>query len=358
MICLRSDTIYTQVYSKQIENKMKTLGIIVKDKEAEIEQVTKNFEIVTNNKETLNITLILTGECNCRCVYCYESKFNLSFNKYEDVRKTIAVIKEKMKDYSELVVTFFGGEPLLCKDAIDLFSNTFYKEYGDRYRFAIITNATLLNKADVQKWQKVGLVCLKITLDGNHASHNSRRPLKNGGDSYKKILSNLSDISQLKQLEIIIVIVADLSIGGIPEMIKAVRGMGIEARYCVSIREPDSYTVVEKSNILLECASKIKETGAFQYSKIATNHGDICCGKMKNTYVIDGIGNVYGCTGTLDKPIGNIEEGLEKRNASIKSKCIGCKYLPICYGDCQFANKCEKEYFDYFVPKWLRLFIH
>ena len=357
MICLKNDMVYDQSYSERVKNKMKALGIIVEDEAAETKKVVADFENVINDKKTLNITLVLTGKCNCHCVYCYENEFDLSFNKYENVSDTIAIIEEKMKDYSKLVVTFFGGEPLLCKDAIDLFSHIFHKKYGNKYKFAVITNATLLNKIDTQRWQKLGLTCLKITLDGNHESHNRRRPLKNNEDSYEKILSNLADISGLEKIEIIIVIVVDPLIEGISEMIEAVKNIGIEAQYCISIREPDNYSIIEKSNILLDCASNIKATGSFQFSKIATNHGDICCGKMKNTYIIDGVGNVYSCTGMLNKPLGNIKEGLHKNNGFIKDKCMKCKYLPICYGDCLFINKCEKDYFDYFVPKWLALFI-
>lgn len=133
--------------------------------------------------------------------------------------------------------------------------------------------------------------------------------------------------------------------------------MTCEAEYCLSICEPDVYEPIHKADILLKNALDIKKAGGYQYSKIATNHDEICAGKQCNMFIIDGRGEYYTCTPMIDKSIGNVKDGLSKTIVSVKNDCIKCKYLPICYGDCIYQNKCDKEFFDYLIPRWIEMFL-
>jgi len=85
---------------------------------------------------------------------------------------------------------------LIKNQLISQISQIYYAKLGSNYRFTIITNGTLINEADLLSWRENGFESIKVTVDGNEASHNQRRPLKDGEDSYKLILDNLSIASQ------------------------------------------------------------------------------------------------------------------------------------------------------------------
>lgn len=332
-------------------------GMLVNCRDEERE-VLEYYDREINSLDELNITLVLTGRCNCKCVYCYEEKKAGDLVDFNLVDEAVRFVAEKMKKgYKRLLVTFFGGEPLIRKELIDIFSDHFIS-LGYDYSFAIITNAVLLEREDIFRWKSKGLICIKTTIDGGEKSHNARR-INDSINCYRTIVNNLKMVSEIGDIEIIIGMVVDENIYDIEKMIDDVRGQGIDAKYCISIKEPDTYTPEEKGNILISCASAIKRAGAFQYSKLSTNHGDICFGKKKYAYVINGDGKIFLCTGRLEGDNANIKNDIDfyKSTKTIEGKCMKCKYLPICYGDCLYENNCNKSFFDYFIPKWIGLFL-
>lgn len=359
LICVKSSSLEEDKLPVDILDEMMNKGIIIKSESDELKQVEKDFCEFVDQKKELDITLLLTGKCNCKCVYCYESDMNLDFSSFEKSEETIKFIQQMMDryEYKQLLVSFFGGEPLLKKEQLLFFAKTLNEMYGERFKFGIVTNGTLLCKEEVMEWVKIGLYGMKITIDGNRESHNKRRTLKDGTDAYTKIMKNLKEIAVIKNLELTIAIVVDEEIYGIEEMIKELVMNGVHAKFCFSIREPDHYDYKKKADIIVRCASILKKCGVFQYSSIATNHGEICCGKQKSMFAIDGLGNVYGCTGNFTKPIGTISNQAIGKEYTLPKDCITCMYRTICQGECLYNRKCQKMYFKEVVPRLLKLFI-
>ena len=91
----------------------------------------------------MNISLILTKQCNLRCKYCFETHENV----YMTEETALRAIDMAVKDGGMSVgVSFFGGEPLLCKPLI-------YKcvEYSKRFEnvkftWNMTTNGLLLDE--------------------------------------------------------------------------------------------------------------------------------------------------------------------------------------------------------------------
>ena len=46
-----------------------------------------------------------------------------------------------------------------------------------------------------------------------------------------------------------------------------------------------------------------------------------------------------------------------KQEYIITDNCKNCKYLPICYGECRFNPKCQKEYYDIVVDELLKTYL-
>ena len=92
-------------------------GIILSDEIDENRIFLYNYNKQKYNNEVLNLTILLTYDCNLRCVYCYEgageqNKGSLSTETREAIFEFIKKQMEQRKS-KVLSVVLFGGEPLL-----------------------------------------------------------------------------------------------------------------------------------------------------------------------------------------------------------------------------------------------------
>lgn len=358
-VCVHQKVLKGNV-SKQLKDKMLEYGIIFEDKNTidESQRVVNEFLKTTNFSEELVVMVLVTNKCNCRCVYCYEDGNVFKSNDLNDYTYIINFIQERcsLYSYKKISVIYYGGEPLLNKKAIFDLSNILYQTYGNKFVFDIVTNGFLLKEKDVIVWKKIGLRRIKVTLDGNEECHNKRREMKNGSNGYKQIVTNLSKISN--EIDLLINIVVDSDVYGIGDMLDTLKSNNIQAKYSISIREPDTYSPLEKSQIIIKYSKILYEKGVYQYSKIGGNHGSICAGKNKHHYVIDANNNVYYCNGNFKEILGKCIDNFKKKSYNVKDNCREYKYLPICYGDCRFGSNCQKNYFDIVIPELLKIYLH
>lgn len=173
---------------------LKEKGFVLDDAFDELARVNEWYDREIQMESKLSIMILLTGRCNCNCVYCYEknkfNKFSSNFNSIK-ILEFIESYVAKSNKVDKIEIIYYGGEPLLMKNAIDEISSYLAKRYEKKFTFAIITNGTLLNSMEVLRWEKLGLKVLKITVDGNKESHNKRRRYINGEPTYDDILLNL-----------------------------------------------------------------------------------------------------------------------------------------------------------------------
>ena len=150
----------------------------------------------------MNLVLCLTEQCNLRCTYCY-------YKESQADRKTVmddATLEQAIKialdrtiffRQSYLNITFFGGEPLLRRDAIYKgveFAKAVVDDAMDngkisknfRLQFAVNTNGTLFDDEffDFCEREKFRIY---LSLDGPEYHHDiARRTVSNTG-SFKAI---------------------------------------------------------------------------------------------------------------------------------------------------------------------------
>lgn len=355
-VCYLSELIRNPVRDDGIRNKLYDYGILVENAEKDIIKVEKYYKKRTENRHKLSIMLVLTGACNCRCIYCYEKgNYKLPFS-FECANDIIKFVEQKFEcdRIESFGMIYYGGEPLLRKDIITELSKLFHDIYGKKYYFSVITNGTLLDGMSIKQWVKYGLRTLKISLDGCKSSNDKRRRYINGKGTYNDIINNLTMIPQ--SVEIRINIVLDEYVFGIEELLDELEMRHINATFSISPREPWESTDQERADLVIKYAEILKKRGLFQYSKLAGTHGDICAAKELYHYVIDGNGIVYECNGEF-KPIGHVRNNIVKKMYSYEEKCKKCKYLPLCYGDCPYYNVCQKDYFDYLTPRLLKIYL-
>jgi len=108
------------------------------------------------------IELSVTYRCQCRCEHCSVANYiSESGKKKELTKEEIDNILEQAVKIGIPKVDYFGGEPLLRNDIVDLVRIGASKGLY----VSITTNAWLLTKEMTRKLKQAGISCINISLD-------------------------------------------------------------------------------------------------------------------------------------------------------------------------------------------------
>ncbi|GCC53235.1 radical SAM protein [Chryseotalea sanaruensis] len=150
----------------------------------------------------IGLTIGTTILCNMGCPYCFEDVKPNKTLRDERVLDGIVSFIEGMiqsapvEKWSSLSISWYGGEPLINKTAIEYLSEKFISlsdKYSIPYDATIITNGIYLDADTWQMLKKYKVSSLQVTIDGAKEVHDVYRPLKNSrSKNYEKILENIS----------------------------------------------------------------------------------------------------------------------------------------------------------------------
>jgi len=104
-----------------------------------------------------------------------------------------------------LILTFFGGEPLLNMPVLYYLSERTHASCtarGVQLVINIITNGLLMTREMVERLNPLGLNGIKITLDGDREAHNQSRPLRGGQGTFDKIIANVRAVADLTRIAV------------------------------------------------------------------------------------------------------------------------------------------------------------
>lgn len=151
--------------------------------EDELEFLRRRNEWTRRNDPFL-LTITTTLDCNFDCYYCYEDKSPIYLSR-ERCDQILEYVREKVeeKGHPKLYTDWYGGEPMLNRDAIEYFSEraiAFCEERGIGYSSAMISNGTHWPEDARAFVQRTRLNHVQITLDGPERHHNVRRAYKKG----------------------------------------------------------------------------------------------------------------------------------------------------------------------------------
>lgn len=143
-------------------------------------------------KEINSFTILTTTDCNARCFYCYQHGCihkTMSRKTAEDVADYIL----KNKSDTEIMLRWFGGEPLYNLEAIDTISNILL-ENNVQFHSLMTTNGYLFDSELIEKaknsWK---LKQVQITLDGTEDIYNKVKAYiyKDRTNAFKKVTDNI-----------------------------------------------------------------------------------------------------------------------------------------------------------------------
>ena len=135
--------------------------------------------------------LILTNECNLKCKYCFEELvedfegLDIDYQLPKITSYDYKLLKKFCDKDKEGVLTFYGGEPLLCIDSIKKNMDLVVPKF-----FMIQTNGIFLDKLDSIYVNRFHTIL--VSLDGNESLTNYYR----GKNNYRKIINNLKLIKR------------------------------------------------------------------------------------------------------------------------------------------------------------------
>ncbi|MBD5346715.1 MAG: radical SAM protein [Bacteroides sp.] len=354
---------------------LKKDGMIVDNATDETRQLIDAWQQEDIAPKDVKITVNPTLQCNLRCWYCYENHEATKMS--DEVRSaTERLIDRKLAidSIERLIISFFGGEPLLYFDQIvaPLIDHAVKAcaDSGKLLSIGFTTNGVLIKERICEYLKATGAsISMQITLDGNREQHNKTRFLPGNRPTYDIIIRNIRMV---------------LSYGFQVNVRLNYTSRNFEGFAEIS-DEFEDLSPVEKKNLtcdfhkvwqeesLQDVERTVADTHETFLSKGFISSNDAlgistgrCYADYAENVVVNYNGNIYRCTARdftkatsegILKEDGTIELNKrgEKRN-EIKFGdyvCRECRIFPICHNGCSqdklesnIIDRCPRGYSD------------
>jgi uncharacterized protein len=369
-------------------------GFVVESRDADRRRLDEYLDGVKENTQELNVTVLTTLQCNFACDYCFQGDHG-DYNKYADkmspetaVRVAEWIERQMAAIHPErLVLTFFGGEPLLNLPVMYTLAERAWhatQARGVELYINIITNGLLLTSDVVDRMVPYGLNGIKITLDGDRDTHNRMRPLRGGQGTFDRIIANIRAVAGKCRISIggnfdessvdsypallDFLRAQDFAdklvkvnfkpiqrVGDVPS--KAAKGV-IPLRPVVAGAKPlngtcmtiagaghgstcDSCDLLDDKMALLR--EETKRRGFTPHDGV---HNGPCHVHLQHAHTIGPDGSLYPCpgfTGQLATSVGHIDDRRDSSRETTRERflrlspwkeCGDCAFIPVCAGGC------------------------
>jgi uncharacterized protein len=373
-------------------------GFVVRDRETERQALADYFTRVKSDAQELNVTILTTLQCNFACDYCYQGDRD-DYNKFAekmslDTAARVGDWIEREMDRQhprELMLTFFGGEPLLNLPVVYGMSERMWRASQKRdihMRINIITNGLLLTEEVVDRLAPYGLNGIKVTLDGDRDTHDRMRPLRGGQGTFDRIIENVRrvagrcniaiggnfDESSVDSFPALLDFLQQQDFADRLVKVKfkpvvrneapAPKGflplipVGADGRpakplngTCMSNVGTGGASACDSCQFLDDKMNFVREeTRRHGFPTTDGVHNGPCHVHMDHAHTIGPDGSLYPCpgfTGEKAKSVGHIDDRREGGRESVRQQfdrlspwkvCGDCAFIPVCAGGCVVAS--------------------
>lgn len=146
----------------------------------------------------LEVTILITLNCNFNCRYCYEEKSSISLKK-ELQNGFLDYIQKNIMKYTAVKINWFGGEPLLMRDSICMMSKRILEivcKNKRGYVASITTNGYYLDVKTFKSLLANRVLLFQVTLDGPQDIHDKFIVDRSGNGTFNIIFNNLLSIKE------------------------------------------------------------------------------------------------------------------------------------------------------------------
>lgn len=324
------------------------------------------YDATRGNKTALSLTVAPTMACNFACGYCYQGLNKPTKKMAPDVQDAILTFVKAKKDLKSLSICWYGGEPLMGKEAIYKLSDSLIA-YCDKNKIAfgasMVSNAYFLTAEVAAQLYSRRVTSVQITIDGDKETHDQMRPLTSGHGTFDRILENVAAVLDATPLAINVrVNVGQRNIEKVHSMLDllAANNFAKRGRFSVYFAPIEASTLESGSafdekmvradfnKAVLDLEARARTLGLAATITPPTGFLGMCVAASSNGYVIAGNGDVHKCWETAHDPskrTGSIFEPDQLNdsvNASLwqqwspfdNATCSSCKILPMCGGFC------------------------
>lgn len=151
----------------------------------------------SENIPITSIVLQIANDCNLNCKYCYGDGGSYGrkreLMRIETAKKAIDLMVSNSNDETELIVIFFGGEPLLNFEVIKA-AVKYCKEIesisSKHFHYSMTTNGTILTD-EIYNFIKDNRISVMISMDGGKELQDKHRCYEDGSGSFDTIIKNI-----------------------------------------------------------------------------------------------------------------------------------------------------------------------
>jgi uncharacterized protein len=365
------------------------LGFLVESPAAERKEMLGFVEELNAITRTLAVKLAMNLDCNLGCRYCFEGtrkgKFYMTLETADSfigfVRKWVGRLEERTGE-EKIVITFYGGEPLLSLELITYIAGKIKESAegaGIEYVSYMVTNGTLLTPRVVERLIPLGFGGAVVTLDGPREVHDQFRPFVGGSGSFDAIVKNLKETCKMTSIQIGGNYTSDnyrtfpllldymLEYGLTPERIESVRFSPVTSECegfgpadfhegCSCLGDPWLFEAT------LHLREEIIRRGYMSPDKVLPG---VCSLDLKDNLLVNYDGSLYKCPsfiGRKEFAVGDLRKGIihQRQPQGLdkwkNEECLECIYLPLCFGGCRAMKlvrdgnmdgvDCKKPYLD------------
>lgn len=305
--------------------------------------------------------IFTTTACNAKCPYCFEKNIPIKFLSKEkalDVAKYI--INVSYLEKNPIKITWFGGQPLVNKQAINIITKelinnnrTFYSE--------IISNGDLFNTISDQELKSWNIHGVQFTIDRIGKQYDAIKGLPEG--AYQRLKKTISRFEQ-KNIHVTIRIHMGPNSNNIQTCKKIINqfkdyknvGMYVNNLYEEKMQEEDFKNLLEIEKYLISI-------GKFSLSLRLYEYPYQCMADNRNISCITSDGSLSYCEHFSNENLyGNIyskkfdTQKLHSWLTKIKQvdkKCKECVFYPSCAElvNCPTKRNCKDGYLNYQIAR-------
>lgn len=361
---------------REIVDALTERGFLVNGRADDDRALHEAFEAQTGDTSTLEVTVMPTAACNLACTYCYQNAQPTGDHMASEVEEaTLAWIESRLVKLGSrrLSLTFFGGEPLVRKDAVKRFARSaalMCGRLGVAFDFGMISNGTLLDAVTLASLRELGLRWVKITLDGDRGTHDLVRIRRGGQGTFDRCMQavrlllqhrvqvNIGGNFQEGQVDGFVRLLDYLESEGLKNRLGYINlkpAISVDGSSCAT-----SWSSVDQGpfrRLLLE----MERRGFPAPSRTRLGPCEL---HHKASFQIDEAGYVYKCGALVGHPeasIGHVRDAATERRNPVGSQkpwrlCGDCPFVPSCHGGCLSAVylqtgqpnevNCERRYFQ------------
>lgn len=310
-------------------------------------------QLADTDKGIDRYNILTTTACNARCFYCFEKGIRPIHMTKEIAVGVAKFIESTCTKQKPIHLRWFGGEPLVNRNVINIICESMKKSNIDFYS-TMSSNGLLLSGTVIKTAKELwNMKSVRVSLDGFAEEHNKRKNYYTTGDHFSKTIQNLHSLVENNIKANIRLTIDHNNINCMLDLSKwLVKEFGKTPMVSIYTRCIFNEVSTEKAqynkkqvdmlvNKEREIDEWLNEHGVYDSSRISPIgfNNYFCAANNPHAVVISPEGYLCSCESVNDSTqywgdIWNGETNSEVHNmwlyGQIRGKCVNCSFLPVC----------------------------